>query len=61
MHINQIDNIHQFNQLKPDWESVYAIDPHAHIFVSWMWLQGWFEITPFTWIVLAARPDILPR
>ncbi len=57
MQISRIANIQQFDQLKTDWEAVYSADPHAHIFVSWMWLRGWLDITPFTWIVLAMRPD----
>ena len=57
MQVNRIDNIHQFDQLKTGWETVYAADPHAHLFVSWMRLRGWFEITPYDWFVLAVRPD----
>lgn len=57
MQIDLIDNLDRFNQLKTNWERVYLADPHAHIFVSWMWLQGWFKITPFDWFVLAARPE----
>jgi CelD/BcsL family acetyltransferase involved in cellulose biosynthesis len=57
MKISRIDDIHQFDQLKTGWEAVYSADSHAHIFVSWTWLRGWFEMTPYTWSVLAVRPD----
>jgi CelD/BcsL family acetyltransferase involved in cellulose biosynthesis len=57
MQVNQIDTLEQFDRLKTDWERVYAADPQAHFFVSWLWLQGWFKIAPFKWFVLAARPD----
>jgi hypothetical protein len=57
MQVSRIDDIHQFEQLKLIWERVYAADPHAHIFVSWIWLRGWFEITPYRWFVLAIRPN----
>lgn len=57
MQINRIDDLAQFDQLRKMWESVYVADPHAHFFVSWTWLRGWFEITPFSWFVLAVQPD----
>jgi CelD/BcsL family acetyltransferase involved in cellulose biosynthesis len=57
MHIHQIDDVDQFDQLKTDWERVYVADPQAHIFLSWMWLRGWFDMTPYTWLVLAVRRD----
>ncbi|GAB4531046.1 MAG: hypothetical protein Kow0063_09850 [Anaerolineae bacterium] len=57
MLVNRIDDLSQFDQLRQNWESVYAADPHAHFFVSWTWLRGWFDITPFSWFVLAVQPD----
>ncbi|GAB4531040.1 MAG: hypothetical protein Kow0063_09840 [Anaerolineae bacterium] len=57
MQVCQIKSIEQFDQLKTNWETVYSADPHAHIFVSWVWLRGWFEITPYPWLVLAVRKD----
>lgn len=57
MQVCQIRDIEQFDQLKTAWETVYSADPHAHIFVSWVWLRGWFEMTPYTWLVLAVRTD----
>jgi len=57
MQIDCIDNIHQFDKVKKTWEAVYSVDPYAHVFVSWAWLRGWFEVTPHRWSVLAIRPD----
>lgn len=57
MHISRIDDINQFDKLKTAWDAVYSTDSHAHIFTSWAWLRGWFEITPYNWLVLAVRPD----
>lgn len=57
MQISRIDNLQQFDQLKEDWEKVYGADPHAHIFVSWVWLRKWFEMAPYPWFVLAVQLD----
>lgn len=57
MQVVRINDIHQFDELKKDWEGVYSADPHAHIFVSWMWLRCWFSLTPYRWSVLAFRVD----
>jgi CelD/BcsL family acetyltransferase involved in cellulose biosynthesis len=45
--------------LRASWGAVYSADLHAHVFLSWAWLRGWFEVTPFKWFVLAARLDRL--
>ena len=55
MEVDTIDQLPQFENLKSSWDSVYAADPHAQVFVSWAWLRGWLEITPNDWFVLAAR------
>lgn len=57
MKITQIDEICEFDKIRTDWDQVYAADPNAHIFVSWMWLRKWFEVTPYPWFVLAVQPD----
>lgn len=57
MQVEYIDTLHGFDRLKVDWDAVYAADSHAHMFVSWAWLRGWFEVTPYNWLVLAVRPD----
>lgn len=56
MHIEQIVTLAQLDSIKPEWERLYQADPAAHIFVSWMWLRGWFAMAPYRWTVLAARP-----
>ena len=57
MRIDCVDDLDQFDELKDEWNTVYMADPHATIFVSWAWLRGWFEATPYEWFVLAVRPD----
>ncbi|MFQ5592129.1 MAG: hypothetical protein ACE5HE_13270, partial [Phycisphaerae bacterium] len=51
-----IDELEGFERLRSTWDSVYASDPRSHIFVSWAWLNAWFQVTPFEWLVLAAQP-----
>ena len=57
MQVDCINDIDRFDELKAAWDTVYAADPHATIFVSWAWLRGWLEVTPYDWLVLAVRPD----
>ena len=57
MQVDCINDIDRFDELKAVWDTVYAADPHATIFVSWAWLRGWLEVTPYDWLVLAVRPD----
>lgn len=57
MIVTQIDKIHQFDELKTAWEKVYSADPHAHIFVSWMWLRNWIKTTSYSWFILAVQPN----
>ena len=56
MQISVIDKIADFDQLKPNWDEVYAADVHATFFVSWPWLRGWFEVRDGNWLVLSYRP-----
>lgn len=57
MHIDIIDTVTQLETLKENWNAVYAEDQSTTIFVSWGWMRGWLEITPYKWIILAIRPD----
>jgi len=57
MQIQCIDNLGDFDKLKARWNSIYAADTHATIYLSWPWLRGWFEVTMHQWFVLACRPD----
>jgi CelD/BcsL family acetyltransferase involved in cellulose biosynthesis len=55
---NQVDviaDIAQYDNLRQNWHDVYAACPHATVFMSWQWLRGWIETTPYTWLVLATR------
>lgn len=55
MDIRIIDTIESYERLKEDWNEIYASDPHTTIFVSWEWLRGWVEITPYRWFIAAVR------
>jgi CelD/BcsL family acetyltransferase involved in cellulose biosynthesis len=57
MQISLINNLQQFDSLKEAWETSYAADQNASICVSWPWLRGWFEVTPYSWFVLAVRQN----
>lgn len=60
MQISVINKIEEFDQVKPNWDEVYAADAHATFFVSWPWLRGWFEARDDNWFVLAFRPEGAP-
>lgn len=55
MEVIRITTLREFDALKTEYEAVYAADPHAQFFLSWTWLRGWFELTPYAWSVLAVR------
>lgn len=55
MHVEEIDSIEGFEALRAHWDATFAQDRCASIFVSWAWLRGWFDVTPFPWTVLAVR------
>jgi len=57
MDVVVVDDLQKMDRLKFNWGTVYAADPHAHIFLSWVWLRGFFEVTPYRWFVLALRPE----
>lgn len=57
MYIRCIQEIQDFDALKSDWETIYRTDPHAQIFMSWAWLRGWFEVSPYRWLVLVVHPQ----
>ena len=56
MQVTRIDTLQEFERLKPEWKMACEKDAHQTIFLSWDWLRGWFEATPYAWSVLAARP-----
>lgn len=57
MQIVLISDIPQFEAVRSAYETVYAADPHAQVYRSWMWLRGWFEMAPDSWVVLGVRAD----
>lgn len=57
MHIDIIDELDKFLALRTNWESVYADDPEAQFFLSWIWLAQLFSRRPKEWLVLAAKRD----
>jgi len=59
MKISIIDNIKELDKLRDDWSAAYSVDPHTTIHRSWAWLRGWVEHTPYDWIVIALKQDIL--
>ncbi|TCL70437.1 GNAT family N-acetyltransferase [Rhizobium sp. BK251] len=58
MHIDVLEKAGDLAKLKENWDEVYAADPEAHYFLSWIWIASWFE-RPIRWFVLAAKetPD----
>lgn len=57
MRVRKYESQKEFDQLRSRWVQVYDADPEAHIFLSWAWLRGFIDITPFAWMVLAILPD----
>ncbi len=55
MKIDVIDTFAGFHQLRENWESLYAVAPDAHIFLSWTWMAGWLKAVKTDWLILAAR------
>jgi CelD/BcsL family acetyltransferase involved in cellulose biosynthesis len=56
MQVVRINTLEEFDGLKSAWNAACEADSHATVFLSWDWLRGWFEATPYAWSVLAARP-----
>lgn len=55
MQVSLIQTPEHLAAVRPDWEAVYAADPHSSVFMSWEWMSGWTRIVPCTWLILAAR------
>ncbi|MBT8447435.1 MAG: GNAT family N-acetyltransferase, partial [Gammaproteobacteria bacterium] len=53
MRIEVIDTNEGFNRLRANWERLYAQDPEAQFFLSWIWLSQLIERRPDNWCVLA--------
>lgn len=57
MQVTLIDDMPAFEAMRPAWDRAHALDPQASVFVAWGWLRGWFDVSPYPWAVLAARPS----
>ncbi|RUW78044.1 MULTISPECIES: GNAT family N-acetyltransferase [unclassified Mesorhizobium] len=57
MRVDVIDGFDTLVQLRSNWDAVYAADPEAQYFMSWLWIAGWFKRLRYQWLVLAARED----
>lgn len=58
MEIILIDRVVELTRHRQAWESAFAADRHASIFMSWPWLTTWMQVGPYPrWAVLAARED----
>jgi tetratricopeptide (TPR) repeat protein len=58
MQIDVIDNLETFQAIRSNWNLVYAADPQAQFFLSWIWLLGKLkrhEAYNETWFILAAK------
>jgi CelD/BcsL family acetyltransferase involved in cellulose biosynthesis len=55
MHVDVITSRGTLLCLKSNWDAVYEADPEAQLYMSWMWIAGWFERLGCQWIVLAAK------
>lgn len=55
MHIEIIDSVERFRDLRDAWERVSAADPDATVFLSHQWLGEWLSASPGVWFVLAVE------
>lgn len=46
-----------FAALSENWNAIYALDSQAQVFVSWAWLNSFFDLAGVQWCVLAYRPE----
>lgn len=61
LQIDTIDTLADFERVADTWRRLYAADTSANVFVNWAWLRDWFEVTPYDWKVLAAKPVGVPH
>jgi len=57
MDVKIITTTEEFEEIRGDWDAIYAVDPHATIFMSWSWIRGWIEGETRKWAVIGVRPD----
>src|SRR6476619_3315235 len=62
MEIDIIDSLEAFQDIRSNWEFVYASDPQAQFSLSWIWLFGVVKQCvehiehKESWFILAAKP-----
>lgn len=56
MQVEVIDTPSGFEGVKDAWDALFARDPDAHCFLSWIWMAHWFERAG-AWSVLAVRQE----
>ena len=56
MHIDTIESLERFAEIRGNWDAVYEADPEAQFFLSWSWLSKWLEGEK-RWFILAVKPD----
>lgn len=54
MRIDVIDTGAGYDALRENWDAVYAADPHARHFLSWIWLRAYLKRRG-RWLILALR------
>jgi len=56
MEVKIMTKAEEFDRIRDDWNTVYAADPDATVFVSWPWIRGWIEGESRDWVVIGIRP-----
>lgn len=56
MPLVRIEDLSQFEALKPAWDALAAADEQAHTFVSWAWLRGYYDTTRSNWLIFGYKP-----
>jgi len=55
MNVSVIKTRDKFNEIKSDWNRIYAADVNASVFVSWDFIRGWIDGNADKWIVLSVE------
>lgn len=55
MKVDVLDHFAAFDSVKRNWNSVYAADPDANLFLSWDWMSKWLQEDMGNWLILAAK------
>jgi tetratricopeptide (TPR) repeat protein len=55
VHVEAIEDLAGFARLRESWERTYALDPDAHVFLSWSWMADHLACSRAVWRVLAVK------